>query len=227
MPAAQRAFLGLVALIVGVATLGVSLWGPSRYNTSGSAPAYVSLVGTHTKGNRRAPVGVVEYSDFECSYCAQFAQSTQPALFEKYVASGRVLWSFRHFPLEKVHARAFEAAAAAECAGRHERFWEMHDTIFRNPGQLGKLQLLEYARRLGLKSREFELCLGGEGAARVRQDIASGLAVGVEATPTFLVGATDAAGERLRIVVTVPGARPPRVFEEILENALREVVDER
>lgn len=101
--------------------------------TAASVPQEpVSLQGAWLEGARNAPVVVIQYSDFECPYCRQFANGTLLDLRRTYVKRGDVLLAFRHLPLRAIHPLAYPAARAAECAGRQGRFWEMHDWLFRD-----------------------------------------------------------------------------------------------
>jgi protein-disulfide isomerase len=76
-----------------------------------------SLEGAHRLGSARAPVALIVYSDFECPFCGRFARETLVRLEEVYVRTGRLTIAFRHFPLQRRHPRAVQAAQAAECAG--------------------------------------------------------------------------------------------------------------
>lgn len=164
------------------------------------------------KGNSDAPVTMVEFSDFECPFCAAFYQNTLPQLEENYIKTGKVKLVFRDFPLP-FHANAQKAAEAAECAGEQEKFWEMHDAIFDHQENIGVADLKNYAVNLNLNSDKFNDCLdSGKYAGEVKQDMNDGSAVGVTGTPTFFIN-----GEKL------VGAQPFSVFEGIVEKKLSEV----
>src|SRR5262245_53327486 len=123
--AASLAMLVAAALIIGSFFLGPR----SRAQPTSVPPAPISLDGTVKKGNPSAPVGVLEFADFECPSCAIFAKSTRLQLEKEYVVPGKVLLAFRHLPLTVIHPRAMAAAVAAQCAEHQGRFWEMHDRL--------------------------------------------------------------------------------------------------
>lgn len=84
------------------------------------------------RGNGQAPVTLIEFSDFQCSFCRKFWQTTLPLLDKKYISTGKVRFIYRHFA---VLGKPSEASAqAAECAGEQAKFWEYHDKLFTGAG---------------------------------------------------------------------------------------------
>lgn len=92
----------------------------------------VTHAGDYFLGSPFAEVVVFEFSDFECPYCRQHKQETQPFLEARYVATHQVMWVYKHFPLD-IHPYAPYAAEAALCAGEQGRFWQMHGLLFAAP----------------------------------------------------------------------------------------------
>lgn len=82
-----------------------------------------------SKGDANAPVKIVEFSDFQCSYCATFHKQTYPQLLETYIKTGKVLFIYKQYPLT-FHPEAQKAAEASLCANAQGKFWEMHDKLF-------------------------------------------------------------------------------------------------
>lgn len=159
------------------------------------------------RGDADALLEIVEFSDFECPYCAG-AKPVLDSLLARH--GGDVRLEYRHYPLP-MHAHARRAAEAAVEARRQDAFWEYHDLLFANQDRLTDADLVEYADSLGLDAEAFAEALRErthEGA--VQLDMSLGLALAVTGTPTFFVN-----GYR---VVGVP---PLWVFEEALE-AFRE-----
>lgn len=164
----------------------------------------------YARGSDDAPVTVVEFGDFGCSACRQFALEGYPAIHEEFVVTGRVRWVYVPFLLG-VFPNASEAARAAECAAEQDAFWPMHDVLFqrqeewkrpRNPGSL----LKGYAVRLGLDPDIFTTCYReNHGRARTRENNQAARRNGVRATPTFFVN-----GKRFE------GAPPPKQFRQLL-----------
>ena len=179
----------------------------------------LSLSGAVLKGASSARVAVVEYSDFECPFCARFALDTLPKLTARYVDNGKVLFVFRNFPLESIHPMAESAAEAAECARRQDHFWQLHDSLYAAQGRLSRAAVLESARTEGLDITDFERCIGGEGAALVQSDVVSGKEIGVNGTPTFFIGSLETDGVRVKRVIT--GAQPLVEFSEAIDEVLK------
>ena len=149
-------------------------------------PIRVSVVadGFPAKGPEDAPVTIVEFSDFECPYCARVI----PALDEVVETYGdKVRLVFRQFPLN-IHPNAQKAAEAALCARDQDKFWQMHDAMFKEQRSLGVEQLKEKAARLGLDATAFNECLdSSRHADAVLADLKAGSDVGVSGTPALFI----------------------------------------
>jgi Na+/H+ antiporter NhaA len=139
----------------------------------------------HTRGSDEAPVTILEYGDFECSYCGQ-AESVIRELLMAGSEDVRYVW--RHLPLNDVHPNAQLAAEAAEAAAAQGRFWEMYDLLMGHQGKLRLDDLEGYAREIGL---DVELFLDEmrrrAHLEHVREDVASADESGVTGTPTFFI----------------------------------------
>ncbi|PIO00400.1 hypothetical protein COT72_01700 [archaeon CG10_big_fil_rev_8_21_14_0_10_43_11] len=161
------------------------------------------------KGDPMAPVTIVEFSDFQCPYCATFYKSTLQQIESEYVDTGNVRVVFKDYPLS-FHENAQKAAEAAQCAHDQDMFWQMHDTLFENQANLTILELKAYASGLGLDMDAFNACLdNSENAAEVAADMAEGIAQGVGGTPAFFVN-----GRFLN------GAQPFNLFQQIIDEEL-------
>lgn len=179
----------------------------------------VSLEGAAVKGSRDAQVAIIEYSDFQCPFCARFAVDTLPEIDKTYIATGKVLMAFRHLPLERIHPHAVDAGASAECAGRQNRFWEMHDRLFLNPARLDPATLRGHATALQLDVAAYDACLADGAADKVRADGAGAAAVGVSGTPGFLLGRVEPDG-RVKVTQRMSGASPFAAFQAALDALL-------
>jgi len=151
--------------------------------------AYLSLPVSdgrdHICGNPSGAVTLVEYGDFQCSYCGQ-AYPIVEKLLEKM--GDEIRFVFRHFPLTQAHPDAQLAAEAAECAAAQGKFWEMHDALYENQQALDEQSLLGYAADLGLNLEQFQLELAEHThLPRVREDFSSGVRSGVNGTPSFFI----------------------------------------
>jgi protein-disulfide isomerase len=142
------------------------------------------------KGSAKAPITVVEFSDFQCPSC-RFAQAPLKKLEEQFHEVLNL--KFRHFPLSG-HAYAMDAALSAECASEQGKFWPYHDLLFEtqplwSADPDAKTLFLALANELGLGREAFLACLGGEASrARVEEDRALGRQAQVQSTPTFFIG---------------------------------------
>ncbi|MBU1103219.1 MAG: DsbA family protein [Nanoarchaeota archaeon] len=139
-------------------------------------------------GDENAPVTVVEFSDFQCSFCARFWSETLGQLKSKYIETGKVKFVYRDFPLTSIHQMALPAAEAAECVreqGGDEAFWEMHDKIFGNQNRLSQESLREWAQEIGY---DIDVCLrSGKFRGEIQKDARDARTAGAGGTPYFLI----------------------------------------
>jgi protein-disulfide isomerase len=162
--------------------------------TAGEIPAGVDADGNFYRGDPNAKVKLVEWSDFQCPYCARHATETGPLLDATYVATGKVQHIFRNFPLS-FHPNAGPAAAAAYCAGQQDPalFWKMHDWLFANQdawssGGDAAAQFREQALALKVDSAKYDACLTASGtAAALDKDLAEGTKLEIAGTPGFYI----------------------------------------
>jgi protein-disulfide isomerase len=179
----------------------------------------VDLGDNPAKGKAGAPVTLVEFSDFQCPFCARYVRDTYPEIVREYVETGKLRYVFMDLPLESIHRLAFRAAEAAHCAGEQDRYWEMHDRLFENQRRLEPWAA--HAQALEMDVTRFEECLAaGRHAASVRRDMEEARKAGVNSTPVFLLGRTDPAGSRLRASVVLRGAYSLARFQAEIERLL-------
>ena len=139
----------------------------------------------HTQGNEQALIELVEYGDFQCSFCAYAYQLVKDLQLE---FGNNIKFVFRNFPLSKSHPEAKLAAVASEAAGKQGKFWEMHDILFENQKFLYASWLMKYADQIGLDTVRFEADLFDEALIRkVEDDFESGVRSGLNRTPAFFV----------------------------------------
>jgi protein-disulfide isomerase len=181
--------------------------------------APVPLEGASVRGSTSAAIGILEFSDFECPYCAKFHAQSYPDIEKKYIDTGKVLLAFRHLPISTIHPLAAKAAEAAECAGKQGQFWKMHDELFRPPKQLAMEHLLAKAKSIDLNLVDFQRCISGEMSDKVHSDAAQARELAITGTPTFLFGRMTAEG-RLKVTRRESGAIPAVVLSRILDELL-------
>lgn len=188
----------------------------SRTTTNDDTPAAIKVekrkdAPTEGKGK----VEIVEFSDFECPFCAKFWNETYATLKAKYVDTGKVTLTYRHLPLASIHPYAPKAAEAAECANRQGKFWQYHDKLFsvftQDGSGLAVSNLKTYAQNVGLDTDKFNSCLdNGETTEVVNTDLKEASRLGISATPTFFING-----------IKVIGAQPVSVFEQIIDAELK------
>jgi len=165
-----------------------------------------------TKGSPTAPVTVYEMSDFQCPFCARFALEIFPTLEAEYVTSGKVRWVFINFPLP-MHANAVAAAEVAMCAAKQDKFWPVHDLLFRNQKAWAPLKapaeyFLTFADSASLDRTAFQACLTtGATKSEVESDAQASVRSGAKSTPNFYIEGG-----------ILPGAQPVEVFRPILDS---------
>ena len=182
-------------------------------------PAELATDGAPFKGSPDAPLTIVEFSDFQCPFCRRHWQQTYGQLTREYIATGKVRYVFRHFPLENIHAQALKAGEAAECAAAQGKFWEMRDRLFANQRTLMPDTFIEHAQALGLDETQFTACLAGQMTARVRSDLTMGAQAGVRATPSFFFGVTMPGG-KIKVMRKLSGALPFATFKSTIDGLL-------
>lgn len=162
-------------------------------------------------GSSSAPVSIVEFSDFQCSFCKKFWADTLPQLKESYIKKGQARFTYRH--LAVLGKFSEQAALASECAGEQGKFWEYHDKLFSNQGGLGftDSKLKQYGQELKVNAGKFEQCLGsGKFRKKVENESAVAVYLGARGTPTFFVNS--------RLLV---GAQPFEAFRSVIEQELK------
>ena len=165
---------------------------------AGGAPPRVVLHGVdltgvgYDVGDPKAPIVMVEFSDFGCPFCAQHARETFPSLDDEFIATGKVL--YKHVPFVMgMFPNGDRAARAAECAGEQARFWPMHDSVYARQSDWKRggdpdAVLRGLARRVVPDSARWAACYAADRQeARTAAANAAARRLGVRATPTFFV----------------------------------------
>jgi len=158
------------------------------------------------RGNTAAPITIVEFSDFQCPFCAR----VNPTLAKvREVYGDKVKIVFKDYPLPN-HPQAPKAAEAARCAGEQKKYWEMHDAMFANQRALEVPALKQTARAIGLDGGAFDQCIdSGKWAATIQKGSELGEKMGVNSTPTLYVNG--------RALI---GAMPFENFKAIIDEEL-------
>lgn len=195
-PSKSKFFFGLAAIAVaGAAVIGYASMQskPDARTVDPNAPKATAQ--GIVLGDTSAPVEIVEFADFECPACGQFATVTEPDVRKRLVETGRARFVFYYFPLP-MHRNAWPASHAAACANEQGKFWPMHDRIFlgqlewngeatRNP----KSVFEKYAQETGLDAAAWESCYDTEKyRAQIQAHYDEAVRRQVQSTPTFVIG---------------------------------------
>lgn len=172
------------------------------------------------KGDPNAPIVVVEFSDFQCPFCASFSSNVRPLIEERYINTGKVRFVYRDFPLMSIHPGALLAAHIANCAAEQDAFWQMHHRIFVgmeqrewSSGNADDFRtFLRYAEELNIDAGQVQQCVeSNRYGPRIESDIREAQQAGVRSTPSFLIN-----GQLL------VGAQPFEVWERVFETILND-----
>jgi len=176
------------------------------------------------RGNKDAPVTMIEFSDYQCPFCKRHVDQTVPGLVKDYVDTGKLRYVFRDFPLTAIHPLAAKAAEAARCAGEQGKYWEMHDRLFANQKELQPEKLPAHAQAIGLDESKFRECLDQDRyAAAVQKDVDEGTQLGITGTPTVVVGMSD--GAQAKNAVIIRGAQAIATFKAEIDKLLAPPVE--
>jgi len=139
------------------------------------------------KGNKDAPLVIVEFSDFQCPACRQAYEVLEKQIIPQL--EDKALFVFRHYPLVERHPMAWIAASAAEEAGRHGKFWQMYARLFENQEDLTKGRILEIAKQIGLNVEKVRQAMDDQEIyfKKIFRDLEEGSKLGVNSTPSFIV----------------------------------------
>ena len=168
-------------------------------------------------GSPTAPVEVIEFADFECPACAQYATITEPDVRTRLVNTGQVRVRYIDYPLP-MHKNTWDASLAAACANDQGKFWEMHDALFANQdrwngeatrrprGPIGDL-----AKSVGLDMAKYGACMDAEThRAKIQAHLAEAEKRQIQSTPTFVFNG-----------LVVPSALPYDTFKKYVDQALK------
>ena len=176
----------------------------------------------HVRGNPRAPVTLIEYSDFECPFCKRFHATAKKAVDE---SNGQVKWVYRHFPLDELHpVKARKEAAASECAaeiGGNDAFWKFADRFYELTPSNNRTDIdtviPQIAREIGLDIARFASCLASNRYdRRIQEDYQNAVASGGRGTPWSIVVSRSGKAYPLS------GAQPYATLKQLIDRALKE-----
>lgn len=171
--------------------------------------------GSPLMGNPGAKITILEWGDYQCTYCHRFHQDSKDAIMEEYVKTGKANFVFRDFPLNG--PVSVLAAQASYCANDQGKYWEYHDETYNNwagenTGWVTRDSLSQFAKTVNLDLNQFNKCMDDN---KYRQKVLDnekfGKNIGIDATPSFFVITSDK-------VVKIVGAQPLSVFRQVLDT---------
>jgi protein-disulfide isomerase len=186
----------IVVALAGLGILGYLLAKPSTV----SIPVNVAIQPSDTagfhgyvKGSPTAPVEITEFADYQCPFCQTFATLQMPTIEERLIKTGRLRWRYRDFPLQQ-HPFSRLAAHSAACADEQGKFWEQHQRIYEGQAEWAASSdaasiFRGYAKAIGLDLGRYDACMSSaKYAGRIQASQQEGERLGVNSTPTLLVG---------------------------------------
>ncbi len=186
-------------------------------NTAPYEPTARTPVAGRVVGDPNAPVKIIEFADFQCPFCKQWADGVEPKVYEEFIAKG--VASLQYVSFAFLGEDSKRAAAAAECAADQNRFWDFHDLLFlrqgkENSGVFTNSNLKKFGLELRGKFADFDTgkfdqCVdSGAKNAAVETQTNQARSAGVQSTPSFLVNGTP-----------ISGVQPIEVFRTAIDNA--------
>ena len=187
-----------------------------------SIPLEISADNDPIIGNPDAPITIIEFSDFQCPFCARFHIQTLPTIMEEYIEKGSVKLVFRDFPIQSIHPNAVPASVAAECANEQGKFKQMHDILFEKQNEWSNLETVyaielfnQYSEQINLEQGQFSSCLStAKYVKEIQNDLDDGRTYGVTGTPGFFIGNQQIG------FVELKGAQPFESFKNVIDKQL-------
>jgi len=187
-----------------------------------SIPLEISADNDPIIGNPDAPITIIEFSDFQCPFCARFHIQTLPTIMEEYIEKGTVKLVFRDFPIQSIHPNAVPASVAAECANEQGKFKQMHDILFEKQNEWSNLETVyaielfnQYSEQINLEQEQFSSCLStAKYVKEIQNDLDDGRTYGVTGTPGFFIGNQQIG------FVELKGAQPFESFKNVIDKQL-------
>ena len=216
----NKTILIVIPLIVGIG-VGIFLVNYNdQANPKTAEPAKFTVSslkagGSPVMGNPNASITILEYGDYQCTFCYRFHQITLNTLQEKYVDTGKVNLIFKDFTLNGPDS--ILAAEASYCANDQGKYWEYHDELYENwagerTGWITRITLDEFAQTVGLETEQFNKCLDQQEYREIVLEMyKTGQEIGIDATPSFLIFNSEK-------VIKIRGNQPLEVFEKTIDG---------
>jgi protein-disulfide isomerase len=181
--------------------------------------ASANIRGEPFRGTNSARIAIIEYSDFDCSFCGKYALNIFPRVDQDYVKPGKVRYFFRDLP-EPNDTNSWFKARAARCAGDQGKFWEMHDLLFSAQSATGQ-EVSALTQMLELDAGRFNECVSSEKyLENIQRSAAGARRMGLFGTPAFLIGTITEDGDFVRVKKVLVGAETYDAIKSVLDDLL-------
>lgn len=188
---------------------------PHETKSNELTPQMMIQNGSPMLGDSKAKVTIVEFGDYQCTYCHLFHENTKDALLQQYVDTGKANFVFRDFPLNGPDSVL--AAEAAYCAGDQDKYWQYHDELYKNwagekTGWVNQKSLDKFATTVGLDMDKFDKCMSdNKYEQKVLDNQKFGENIGIDGTPSFVIFSG-------KDITKVVGAQPLSVFQQVIDK---------
>lgn len=184
---------------------------------SASISMRVNVEGEPFRGSADAPVAIIEYGDYQCSFCGRFKQDVYPQIEADYLETSKLKYIYRDLPLAS-HRYALPAARAAYCAKEQGKYWEMHQKIFALKQSFSEMELSEQAQAIGLRKEDFRACVADHRSEdEILRVAADARTMQIESTPTFLIGPVAPDGNSVVVKTIIVGAKGMADYRAAIE----------
>jgi protein-disulfide isomerase len=210
----KRYYMIAIPTIITIAALSYMLY-PHQTHDAKVTPQTLMQNGSPILGNSNATITIVEWGDYQCTYCHAFYETSEDSLIKEYVDTGKVNFVFRDFPLNGQDSVL--AAEASYCANDQGKYWKYHDELYKNwagerTGWVNRNSLDQFANTVGMDTIQFDKCLDDKKyEQKVLDNQKFGEKIGINATPSFLIFDSKNGTK-------IEGAQPFSVFKQVLDS---------
>ena len=200
----------LIPVIIGIIAGLLAVTGTADNNNSNALTiSKLTDNGSPIMGDPDAPITILEFGDYQCTFCYKFHQDTLDIINEEFIKTGKVKVIFKDFPLNGPDSKL--AAESSYCAHDQGKYWEYHDQLYENwagerTGWITREALSEFAKSINLDTAEFNKCLNeSKHENKINSIYEFGKQIGIDATPSFLVFNDEK-------IIKIRGNQPLEVF---------------
>lgn len=207
----------LIPIIIGVIASGIIAVSFNNSNQNSDKLTATKLIENASPilGNPDAPITILEWGDYQCTYCYKFHTTTLNTINQEYIQTGKAKLVFRDFPLNGPDSVL--AAEAVYCAGEQGKYWQYHDEVYHNwagerTGWVNRDSLDKFGNTIELELKQFNNCIDSKKYhQRVLDHYSYGQKIGIDATPSFLIFNDEK-------IIKVTGNQPLEVFQKVLDE---------